>query len=322
MAAGAELNSGPWRVVFMGTPAFARPILEALAARATENVVGVVCQPDKPRGRGLAVEAPEVKQAAERLGIPVLQPTKVRDQAFLDALSAWAPDVIVVAAYGRILPRTVLDLPPHGCLNVHASILPRHRGAAPISAAIAAGDPVTGVAIMAMAEELDAGDVFLVRETPILPDDTTGSLTDRLARLGAEAIGEALDGIRAGRLTARPQPVDGVTYAPRIERADGRIDWTRPAVELERLVRAFSPAPNAHTTLDGKTVKVHRSALGEPSTTAAPGTVVAAGADGIAVATGSGVLRLLEVQLEGKKRLTAQQFLAGKRLPPGTCLGI
>jgi len=305
----------------MGTPSFARPILEALAARPSDDVVGVVCQPDKPRGRGLAVEAPAVKQAAERLGIPVLQPTKVRDQAFLDALSAWAPDVIVVAAYGRILPRAVLDLPPHGCINVHASLLPRHRGAAPISAAIAAGDPVTGVAIMAMSEELDAGDVFLVRETPIQPDDTTGSLTERLAALGAVAIGEALDGIRAGRLTAVPQPRDGVTYAPRIERADGRIDWTRPAVELERLVRAFSPAPSAHTTLEGKTVKVHRAALDETSTGAAPGTIVAAGAGGIAVATGSGVLLLLEVQLEGKKRLTAQQFLAGKRLPPGTCLG-
>lgn len=310
----------PWRVVFMGTPEFARPILEALAAR-TDPVVGVVCQPDKPRGRGLSVEAPAVKQAAERLGIPVLQPTKVRDQAFADALGALAPDVVVVAAYGRILPRHILDLPPHGCINVHASLLPRHRGAAPISAAILAGDPTTGVTIMEMAEELDAGDIISMHETPIGPDETTGTLTERLSRLGAEAIGEALDGLRAGRLHARPQPAEGVTYAPRIERADGRIDWTKAAVELERLVRAFSPAPSAFTTLEGQTLKVHRATLGEPAAGAAPGTIVAAGPDGIAVATGAGVLRLLEVQLEGRKRLTAAQFLAGKRLAPGTCVG-
>jgi methionyl-tRNA formyltransferase len=313
-------GTDPWRVVFMGTPAFARPILEALAARP-DPVVGVVCQPDKPRGRGLALEAPEVKQAAERLGLPVLQPTRVRDQAFADALRALAPEVIVVAAYGRILPRTILDLPPHGCINVHASLLPRHRGAAPISAAILAGDALTGVTIMSMSEELDAGDVILMRETPIASDDTTGSLTARLSRLGAEAIGEALDGLRAGRLHPRPQPADGVTYAPRIERADARIDWQRSALELERLVRAFAPAPSASTFLDGQGLKVHRAALCARASDTTPGTVVAATPNGIDVATGQGVLRLLEVQLEGRKRLTAAQFLAGRRLAPGTCLG-
>jgi methionyl-tRNA formyltransferase len=309
-----------WRVVFMGTPAFARPILEALAARP-DPVVGVVCQPDRPRGRGLAVEAPEVKQAAGRLGLPLLQPARVRDDAFVQALRALAPDVIVVAAYGRILPRTILDLPPHGCINVHASLLPRHRGASPISAAILAGDAVTGVSIMCMTEELDAGDVLLTRETPIAPDDTTGSLTARLAVLGAAALGEALDGLRAGRLHARPQPAEGVTYAPRIERADARIDWQRPAVELERLVRAFAPSPSASTLLDGQGLKVHRAALGTPVRDAAPGVVVAANPNGIDVGTGSGVLRLLEVQLEGRKRLTAAQFLAGKPIAAGTCLG-
>jgi methionyl-tRNA formyltransferase len=313
-------GSERWRIVFMGTPAFVSPILEALVARP-DPVVGVVCQPDRPRGRGLAVEAPEAKRTAEAHGLPVLQPTRVRDPAFHDALAALAPDVVVVAAYGRILPRAILDLPAHGCINVHASLLPRHRGAAPIAHAILEGDPVTGVTIMNMVEELDAGDMLLRRETAIAPDDTTGTLTARLAVLGAEAIGEALDGLQAGRLRPVPQPAEGVSYAPRIERAQGRIDWNRPASELERLVRGFAPAPSASTALDGQTLKIHRAALGDPRTAALPGTVVTAGANGIAVATGAGILRLLEVQLEGRRRLEAGQFLAGRRLAAGTCLG-
>jgi methionyl-tRNA formyltransferase len=304
----------------MGTPRFAGTILEALLARP-DPVVGVVCQPDRPRGRGLAVEPPEVKTLALAHGLAVLQPERVRDPSFLDALRALAPDLVVVAAYGRILPRTILDLPPQGCINVHASILPRHRGAAPIAHAIMAGDQVTGVSIMVMTEEMDAGDVLLVREIAVRPDDTTATLTDRLALLGGEAIGAAIDGLKTGALRRMPQPADGITLAPRIEREHARLAWTRPAVELERLVRAMQPAPAAFTTLDGKVLKVHRAAIASAGETGTPGTVVAAGPGGIDVATGAGSLRLLEIQLEGKRRLDAAAFLAGHRVPPGTCLG-
>ncbi len=302
----------------MGTPAFACPILEALLARA-DPVVGVVCQPDRPRGRGLGVSAPEVKRLAEAHGLPVLQPERLRDAAFQGALGALAPDLVVVAAYGKILPRAVLDLPPRGCINVHASLLPRHRGAAPIAWAVLAGDAVTGVTIMAMTEEMDAGDILLQRETAIAPDDTGGTLGERLARLGAKAIGEAIDGLQAGTLRPVPQPAAGITFAPRIEREHRRLDWRRPAVELERQVRALAPSPSAFTTLEGKLLKVHRAALA--AGTARPGEVVAAGPDGLVVAAGTGALRLLEVQLEGRRRLSVAEFLAGRRLAPGTCLG-
>jgi len=305
-------------MVFMGTPAFACPILEALLVRA-DPVVGVVCQPDRPRGRGLGVSAPAVKRLAEANRLPVLQPERLRDAAFQDALRALAPDLVVVAAYGKILPRAVLDLPPRGCINVHASLLPRHRGAAPIAWSILAGDAVTGVTIMAMNEEMDAGDILLQRETPIAPDDTGGTLGERLARLGAAAIGEAIDGLQAGTLRPVPQPAAGVTFAPRIEREHCRLDWRRTAIELERQVRALAPSPSAFTTLGGKLLKVHRAALA--TGTGPAGQVVAAGPDGLVVAAGTGALRLLEVQLEGRRRLSAAEFLIGHRLAPGTCLG-
>jgi methionyl-tRNA formyltransferase len=304
----------------MGTPAFACPILSALVARS-DPVVGVVCQPDRPRGRGLGVTAPEVKQLALRHGIPVLQPERVRDPGFQAELRALAPDLIVVAAYGKILPRAVLDIPPHGCLNVHASLLPRHRGAAPIAWAILAGDAVTGVTIMAMSEQMDAGDVFLERETPIAADDTAGSLGERLAHMGADAIAEAIDGIRSGVLRAVPQPAAGITFAPRIEREHCILDWTRAAVALERQVRALAPEPSAFTTLGGRRLKVHRAALGRGTAGVAPGVVVASGPEGIHVATGDGILALREVQLEGRRRLAAADFLAGHPVAPGTCLG-
>ena len=309
-----------WRIVFMGTPAFACPILEALLARP-DPVVGVVCQPDRPRGRGLTVVAPEVKQLALARGVPVLQPERIRDPAFHDSLRALAPDLIVVAAYGRILPRTLLDLPPHGCINVHASLLPHHRGASPITWAILAGDLVTGVTIMAMAEEMDAGDILLVRETPIAPEETGGLLAARLARLGAGAIGEAVDGLKAGSLRPVPQPAVGITFAPRIDRAQCRLDWTRTADELARQVRALAPAPAAFTTLAGRLLKVHRAMVDPDAARGAPGMVTHAGADGLVVAAGSGALRMLEVQAEGRRRMPVADFLAGHRALAGTCLG-
>lgn len=305
----------------MGTPAFACPVLDALLVRP-DPVVGVVTQPDRPRGRGLSVAAPEVKVLAQRHGLPVLQPDKVKDPAFEQALRRLAPDLIVVAAYGRILPRTILELPPHGCINVHASLLPRHRGAAPITWAILAGDCTTGVTTMNMAEEMDAGDMLLQRATPIGPDETGGELTLRLATLGANVIGETIDALRAGTLRPRPQSDADVTYAPRIDPQQRRIDWKRPADELGRLVRALSPAPAAFTTLGPRRLKVYRARPnGTVATPAAPGTVVDAGAGRLVVAAGRGSLDLLEVQLEGRRRLTAAEFLVGHPLVAGTCLG-
>ena len=308
----------PWRIVFMGTPSFACPSLAALLA-GPDTVVAVVCQPDRPRGRGLALTAAPVKLLALEHGLPVLQPPKVRTPEFLDELRGFAPDLIVVAAYGRILPRTILDLPPRGCINVHASILPRHRGAAPIQRAILAGDAETGVTIMVMSEEMDAGDVLLVRTTPIGPDDTGGSLGERLSHLGATALTDAIAGLESGSVRPVPQPADGITFAPRIEREHTRLDWSRPAVVLARTVRAFAPDPAAFTTLDGTTLKVFaaeaRTERGEP------GRILEASPRGLVVAAGDGALVLLEVQPQGKRRMSAGAFLAGRRVVPGSCLG-
>lgn len=304
----------------MGTPEFACPSLAALLARR-DPVVGVVCQPDKPKGRGLNVDAPPVKQLAVAHGVPVLQPPKLRDPDAIAALQALAPDLIVVAAYGKILPRVLLDLPRFGCINVHASILPRHRGAAPIQHAIIAGDATTGVTIMAMNETMDAGDIRLVRETPIRDDDTGGTLTDRLAQLGAEALSEAVDRLHDGTLPRTPQPADGITFAPRIERTHLQLDWTQPATTLARAVRAFQPAPVAFTTWNGAVLRVHRADAVDDERTRPPGTVLRADQGGLWVATGAGALRLLEVQLEGRKRMPVAAFLAGSKLATGTCLG-
>jgi methionyl-tRNA formyltransferase len=283
-------------------------------------VVGVVCQPDRPRGRGLGVTPPEVKQLAVRHGIPVLQPERARDPRFQADLRALAPDLVVVAAYGKILPPAVLEIPPHGCINVHASLLPRHRGAAPIAWAILVGDRVTGVSIMAMSEEMDAGDVFLQRETPIAP-----TRPRRLARGTARAPRRAGDrrGARRhpgghaarGRAARRGHHVRAPDRARELR---ARLDPS--ALELERRSPP-RPAPSAFTTLGGRLLKVDRAALAGAAGDACPGIVVRAGAEGIAVATGDGVLRLLEVQLEGRRRLAAADFLAGHPLAPGTCLG-
>lgn len=309
-----------WRIVFMGTPAFACPTLEALLARP-DPVVAVVCQPDRPRGRGLDVTAPETKRIALAHGIPVLQPTRMRDPAFVEALRALAPTLAVVAAFGRILTRELLELPERGAINVHASLLPRHRGAAPIEWAIIEGDRETGVSIMRMTEELDAGDVLLARAVPIDATTTRGTLAPLLAALGATLIGEAIDGLRAGRLTGVPQPASGMTYAPRIERHHMQLDWRLDAARLERTVRAFAPAPGAFTTLGGRQLKVHRAAVVAGAPPGPAGTVVATTPEALVVRAGEDALALLEVQLEGRRRLSAAAFLAGQPVPVGTCLG-
>jgi methionyl-tRNA formyltransferase len=300
------------RLAFFGTPEFAVPSLRA--CMAVGSVVAVVTQPDRPRGRGQHVQASPVKEEAERAGIPVLQPPKLKGTDFGARLRALEPEVAVVTAYGRILPQDVLDAPRRGCLNVHASLLPRWRGAAPIQWAIASGDAETGVCLMQMEAGLDTGPVLASLREPILASDTSGSLHARLAELGGALLREALPRFLAGELTATPQPETGVTLARMVTKDDGRLDWTRPAEELERRVRAFNPWPGGWTLLGGQVLKVLRSEVAQGS--GPPGTVLAARGV-LDVACGQRALRLLEVQPEGRRRMSAPEFLSGHPLQPG-----
>ncbi len=308
------------RIVFMGTPDFAVPVLVALAD--AYQVAGIVTQPDRPAGRGRQLVPSPVKQAALERGLPLSQPQSLRAPGAMAQLVAWKPEVIVVAAFGQILSQNVLDLPPHGCLNVHSSLLPRWRGAAPVAAAILAGDEVTGVTIMQMDAGLDTGPILSQRKEPIRPDDTRAMLKERLARLGAASLTETLPAYIAGDLLPWPQPEEGVTYAGQLRKEDGLLDWSLPAVELDRRVRAFTPWPGVFTTWHGRRLKVLRSApLPGWQGDALPGTVVAL-ADGVAVAAGKGALRLEEVQLAGKRPMDTVLFLRGQRDFVGSRLGV
>ena len=313
----------PLRIVFMGTPEFAVPSLQVLLG-GQDPVVGVCTQPDQPSGRGMAFHAPPVKVLAEAHHVPVFQPAKLRVPGVLEQLQAWQPDLIVVAAYGRILPTTILTLPPLGCINVHASLLPKYRGAGPIQWAIANGEIETGITVMQISEQMDAGDILLQKALPIAATDTGGSLHDKLARLGAEALQEAIGLLKAGRLTARQQHEAEVTYAPLIQKDEGRVDWNLAAAVIERRVRAFTPWPSAYTTLNGKLLKIFAAQVEHSlrSSQTAPGTIIEVTPVSVSVATGNGVLTLLEVQLAGKKRLAAEEFLRGYHLQPGMRLGI
>jgi len=321
------------RIAFAGTPDFACAALAAL--HAAGHAIGLVLtQPDRPAGRGMKLRASPVKQWALAHDVPVLQPRSLRldgqypDQAGAarDALRDAAPDVLVVAAYGLILPRWTLDLPRLGCLNIHASLLPRWRGAAPIQRAIEAGDAQTGVTIMQMNEGLDTGDMVLRDAIPIGAQETAASLHDRLAGLGARLIVQALEQAAHGALQAVPQPVEGVTYANKIDKAEARIDWSRPALEIERQVRAFDPFPGAVTALGGEVIKVWRAQLGSvpyPSDARA-GQILRADETGVAVACGGdgrdGVVCLTELQRAGGKRLPVREFLRGFALAAGQTL--
>ncbi len=310
------------RLVFMGTPDFAVPSLQVLIT-GNDPVVGVFTQPDQPAGRGMAMHAPPVKTLAESRGIPVFQPAKLRVSGVLEQLRAWQPDLIVVAAYGKILPNSILNLPPQGCINVHASLLPKYRGAGPIQRAIAQGETETGITIMRISERMDSGDILLQKAMPISPQDTGGLLHDRLAQLGADTLGEALRLLKDGRLVARPQNEAEVTYAPLIKKEDGRIDWTQSATVIERRIRAFNPWPSAYTTVNGKMLKIF-SAQVEPHVrpgSATPGTITEVTPVSLCVVTGAGVLALTEIQLEGKKRLPIEDFLRGYPLSPDLILG-
>lgn len=309
----------PFRIVFFGTPEFAVPSLRALLAGA-DPVVGVVCQPDRPAGRGHKLHAPPVKEAALAAAVSVLQPVKIRTPEFLEALRAWQPDLIVVAAYGRILPRTILDLPKLGCINVHASLLPKYRGAAPIQWAILRGEERTGVTIMRLAEELDAGDILLQREMQIGAAETYGELQTRLSELGATALQEALAELHAGRLQGRVQDHALATFSPPLEKEQGRIDWQKPAPEICRQVRAFNPWPAAYTFTDGKLLKIHRAHPAAEPSTQAPGTVVSL-SPRLCVASGGGLVVVDELQLEGRKRLSAAELVRGNVLQVGSVLG-
>jgi len=304
------------RIVFAGTPEFARRALAALA-RAGHAIPLVLTRPDRPAGRGMKLTPSPVKLEAQALGIPVYQPEKLRDPGTHSPIRDARADVMVVAAYGLILPQAVLDLPRFGCLNIHASLLPRWRGAAPIQRAIEAGDKQTGISIMQMEAGLDTGPVLLTSSVPISETDTAGSLHDRLAEAGAQAIIEALD--RLAALTPLPQAAEGVTYAAKVNKEDAQLDWSRPAEVLARKVRAFNPAPGAWTVLNGEALKIWQAdsiaGMGEA------GTVLEAKPEGLVVACGNGALQISELQKAGSTRMSAAAFLAGNPLCPGETLG-
>ncbi|WP_312360843.1 methionyl-tRNA formyltransferase [Stutzerimonas balearica] len=308
------------RIVFAGTPEFAAQHLEALL-QAGHQVEAVYTQPDRPAGRGQKLMPSPVKQLALQHGLPVMQPATLRDAEAQHALAALQPDLMVVVAYGLILPQAVLDTPRLGCINSHASLLPRWRGAAPIQRAIEAGDSESGVTVMQMEAGLDTGPMLLKVRTPIGPSDTGGSLHDRLAALGAQAVVEAVARLQAGSLPGERQDDTLATYAHKLSKDEARLDWQRPAAELERLVRAFNPWPICHSSLAGDVLKVHAARLvpgqGEP------GRILAAGKDGLTVACGTGALQLTRLQLPGGKPLDFADLYNSRReqFAPGQVLG-
>ena len=302
------------RVIFMGTPEFSVPALEAVAS--AHEVAAVYCQPPRPAGRGKQMRPAPVQARAAALGLPVRHPTSLKTAESQAAFAAFKADVAVVVAYGLILPQAVLDAPRLGCLNIHASLLPRWRGAAPIQRAVMAGDGETGVCIMRMEAGLDTGPVLLRSRLPIGPEDTAGDLQGRLAALGADLILKALADLP--HRVPEPQPDAGVTYAAKIDKLEARIDWTRPAVEVDRLIRGLSPFPGAWCEIGGQRVKLLRSVLDAGA--GAPGEVLASGDEGVTIACGAGAVRVTEMQRAGKRPMTAAEFLRGTPLPPGSRL--
>ncbi|HEY4414318.1 MAG TPA: methionyl-tRNA formyltransferase [Verrucomicrobiae bacterium] len=321
----------PLRIIFMGTAELSCASLEKLYRSAHFQVIAVVTQPDKPKGRDLKLQPSPVKILAEKLNLPVWQPFKAREDTFIAQLRDLKPDLIVVIAYGQILPPAILDLPPFGCLNVHTSLLPKYRGAAPIQWAIADGEPETGVTIMKMDAGLDTGPILSIRRTSILPADDSQSLHDRLAQLGAELLTETIPDYVTGKILPQPQPVTGSTYAAKIKKEDGHINWQLPAQKIWGRLRAFTPWPGAFTFLPapsepGRTdaskpqlLKIWKVEIVEKS--GQPGEVLMADKNGIVVGCGESALRILELQREGGKRLGVEQFLAGFPLKAGTHLG-
>lgn len=311
--------SAPLSLIFAGTPEFSVPALEALVA-SRHRVLAVYTQPDRPAGRGQQVTMSAVKHCALKHQLPVEQPQTLKDPAAVARLAQWSADLMIVVAYGLLLPKQVLDVPRLGCVNIHASLLPRWRGAAPIQRAIQAGDKESGVTIMQMDEGLDTGPMLLERVTPIAPRETGGTLHDRLSTLGAEAVLEAIEALAAGTAQPREQPKEGATYAAKIRKEEALIDWSKSAIEIDRLVRAFNPWPIAETRWNGQQLRVWEALPLDKKTSTAPGTVVATSSAGIEVATGDGTLQLTRVQAAGRKAMPAADFLRAHRLE-GAVLG-
>jgi methionyl-tRNA formyltransferase len=309
-------------LIFMGSPQFAVPTLEALAR--DHNILAVFTQPDKPAGRGQQLTAVPVKHWAVAHNVPVHQPKSFRkDPTAIDLLRDLKPEVIVVAAYGLILPQAVLDVPRFGCLNVHGSILPRHRGAAPITSAILAGDDETGITIMQIDAGMDTGPMLSVAREPIRPDDTTASLSERMSFLGAQLMADTLPQYLSGEIVPQPQPDEGATYSPKIDKANAQIDWSRPAIEIERMVRAYSPWPGTFTFWDGQMMKVLKAGIRDLGSGIRDqaGLVVELNDGSIGVMMGDGVLVLKEIQLAGRKAMKAEDFVRGQPKFAGAVLG-
>jgi methionyl-tRNA formyltransferase len=307
----------PLRIVYFGTPQFAVPPLARLLS-SDHRVVQVVSQPDKPKGRGHRLVPTPVKETALAAGVRVSQPERLRDDEFLRSLSALEPDLGVVAAYGKLLPEALLQIPRLGMVNVHGSILPRWRGAAPVHRAVIAGDSETGITIMRVVKELDAGAMLAIRRRPIGPDETSVEVEHDLARIGADLLVETVDALAMGSVTETPQPEEGITYASKLTKEESAVSWTEPAFRIHNLVRGLQPWPLVAARLAGVRVLVHRTALTDDVSDAPGGTVVQASGDTLAVAAGDGrVLRIVSLQPEGRRVMSARDFLASRRIEPG-----
>ncbi len=314
-------NRDRYRVVFMGTPEFAVPALEALL-KGPDEVLAVVTQPDRPRGRGRKLMPSPVKVMAQESEIPVYQPVKVSEPSFVETLSQMEPDLFVVCAFGQILPQKVLDIPGIMPINIHGSLLPKYRGAAPIQWAILNGDKETGITIMKMDAGMDTGPMLLKRSIPIGTNMTFGELSKEMSVLGAESLMEALDLLEKGRLSEEKQPEEGVSYAPPIKKEQLQIDWSRPAWEVHCQMRAFDPKPGAWSLLDGQRVRLFTPGdIQSEKRPEPPGTLIRSGPESFLIACADGVLEVKEIQWPGKKRLAVSDFLRGKKIPEGACFG-
>lgn len=307
------------RILFMGTPAFAIPALEMLY-KSHSPIIAVVTQPDRPAGRGQKEVAPPVKLLAQKYGLPVLQPPKVKDPSFLETLCSLEPDMIVVAAFGQILPQAVIDFPPLGCLNIHPSLLPKYRGAAPLNWSIIRGETKTGVTIMLMDEGMDSGDILTQEETPLEATETYGELHDRLSKLGATLLLKTIEQVVSGTVRRQPQNAAGVTFAPRLTKETGKINWHDSVFNIVNLIRGLSPTPAAYTSLEGQALKIFTAVAQPGHVDQSPGTIEAAGAAGLPIAAPDGRVLLKDVQLAGKRRMLIGDFLRGYRLKEGSVL--
>lgn len=309
------------RILFMGSGDVACPALERLLGQSAYTVVAVVTQPDRPKGRNRKLSACPAKVLAEEGGLPVLTPERVGAPDAVEQIKALAPDIIVVAAYGQYIKPEILAIPPYEAINIHPSLLPKYRGASPIQWALANGEEETGVTILYVSKEMDAGDIIVQQPLAIDPEDTAATLTPRLAELGADLLIEALDAIKGGTAMRRPQRAADATLVHKLEKEDGRIDWTLPAETIHNRIRGFTPWPGCYTTCGGRLLKINKTNVSQESSSAVPGTVVRCHGDAPAVATGDGVLELLEVQPEGKKSMAGKAFLCGHVVQEGDRLG-